>query len=194
MIKDIIGGLNKNLECLELFQNIFGLGFLQKSANESQEITQPVVYDKDGELIAVADHFDSDIYGLSYWRKTGDVSVDHIQSAISTNNDVQFIYPLQLFGLIKRSILKDDDEFADDLVCLDIIKELVNDNWADLKQTIGAKRLVVEANGYSNDRNQIINNEFAGTKLDDIDFAFAVFTINFKITVLTNKNCINGCV
>lgn len=185
MLELIISRLLTVVKGLDYFERIIPL-VEQKSDGEK---TMPHEYLGKGQYSPIS-NFDN-YNGVAYLRRTGNIDSNRsgekpIAACIQL---IDFSYPLRLVAAIKRELLPKDCAFSDDIFAIEIAGKLVGQN-GKLKSDLGATTVEINPSKILFDRSQILNEEYPGRKITDIDYKMSYIAIDLQVKVTINKNCI----
>lgn len=180
MIGEVITYLNGKLSDTGYINEVLCLAELI----EREEKVYPAIYNNKNEYIPI--NLDSK-GSLSYWRKSGDVSIsDEDNTTSSCGIQYRTSIPLKLVGFINKENAHNNSTFADTM-CQNLISVLTI-NTAILKQVLKAKRATLIATGYSTDARKIVNEEYQNIDFE-IRYTHSYFSIDFNLVVISNSNC-----
>lgn len=165
MLHSAITYLNGLLASGGWFEKNYGLVVLIRRTEDGDEKQYPAEYCGNNEYTKVTDF--SEKRGSTYWRLTGDVAVDQIESPGHPNPISQVTYPLRLFCVVNRSLFStsNDDAYTEDRLFISIKKQFNNREKPLRTQTnsVGARlnvnRLVVN-------QSDLVSNEFVNTDIN----------------------------
>jgi len=183
MLSEVIIYLNVKLTDTGYINDVLCLA--EKLEREGK--VYPAIYNSKNEYVPI----NFDLNGsLSYWRKSGDVSISEEENPTS-GYLVQYktTVPLKLVGFIRKENAHNTATFSDNM-CQNIIGVLTT-STAVMKQVLKAKRATLTATGYSTDWRKIASDEY-----DNIDFevryTHSYFSIDFNLVIISNANCYQG--
>lgn len=180
MLADCINYLNAKLTTLGYFNEVLCLA----EKIERKDQVYPAIHSGKGEYKAI--NLDSK-GSLSYWRKSGDVTISEQENATgSTNIQYETTIPLKLVCFIEKTVYANNQYFADTLAN-EIIGYLTTNNSA-LKAAMKAKKVTITVTSYKTDGRELGIEEY-----DNIDFepryTHAYFSIDFELKIVTNNQC-----
>lgn len=180
ILESSITTLNTAIEALNYFEKQHVL--VDRVRN--QEKIYPAEYCTDGEYQEINfDNFD----GVSYWRKTGVVTIGEGATDIACNDVVQFTYPIRLVGAIKKEKLSKDDAYSEERIIQTIIGTVTGSNGV-IKGLVKAKSVFIRPTSHDDDALRILQTEYS--ELDNINYNLAYFRIDFDLVILIRENCI----
>jgi hypothetical protein len=181
MIAEIIQHMNSILGGMPYFSENFGICELKPNA---KGVTQPAQY-VNGKWQAIS----LNKKGLTYWRKTGNVTIEDVESFSQCDVDYESTFNLRLFCMTKRSQFPSDDAYSGDRLAATILKGIALTGGA-LKRQINARHLAIRPNLYSTDTPSIINQEFAGIPQADFKHVDLVIAIDVNVIIIKRQPCI----
>lgn len=181
MISEVIQHLNAILSGMPYFTEVYGLSELKRN---KKDVIVPVHY-VDGKWEALK----TNKYGMTYWRKTGDVPISGVESYSQCGNDYEFNYPLRLFCMTKRSQFPSNDAYSGDRLASTIMKAITMEG-GDLKRTIGARKLSIAPTIYSTKSESILQQEFSGLNISDYKHIDLVIALDVDVNITMPKPCI----
>ncbi len=184
MIQNTITTLNTAINALDYFEKQFELVERVRTGDK----IYPAPYCTDGEYQPI--NFDN-FNGVSYWRKTAPVSISEDDAEIACNDVLAFNYPLRLVGAIKKEKLSKDDAYSEERVIQTIISNVTGSNKV-IKGLIKAKSVFIRPTSHDDDALRILQTEYS--EVDNINYNFAYFRIDFDVIINIRENCIpNEC-
>lgn len=183
MIDEIIESFNGKIESLNLFEKIYPL--VEQKEIEGNTILGWYLGKGQFEHITNFDNY----RGVAYFRKYEDVEISPIESETRACQDMLSIkYPIRFVCCIRRDLLLDDCAFSDDAFSYFVVQELSGQN-PTLKTALRASRLTVSATKISTDRKRILEQELPGNDLKDLNYEFALISIDFNVAIEVKKSC-----
>jgi len=183
MIQEVITHLNQILDGMPYFSENYGLCELKPKQNKGGEVVVPVQY-IGGKWVQVP----TNKYGLTYWRKTSDVTIEGVESFSQCDVDYEHNFSLRLFAMTKRSQFPEDDAYSGERLAATLVKGLAL-TGGNLKRQIKARHLAVRPSVYSTDTPQLISDEFSGIKPNDFKHVDLVVAIEVDITIIMRQPC-----
>lgn len=180
ILESSITTLNTAIEALNYFEKQHVL----VERVRSQDKIYPAPYCTNGEYQEINfDNFD----GVSYWRKTGIVTMSEADTQIACNDVVQFTYPLRIVGAVKKEKLIKDDAYSEERIIQTIIGTVTGSNKV-IKALIKAKSVFIRPTSHDDDALRILQTEYS--EVDNINYNLAYFRIDFDLIVQIRENCI----
>lgn len=128
--------------------------------------------------------------GVAYLRQVADpVSNPNEEGLVACKTELNIVYPLRLVFAIPRSKVKVDDEFAEDGLVGDLIREIASKN-SSLKAALTASKVSVIPSSWSTDAAKVWSEETSGTGTIDVNYRFIYGAIDFNVTIDINADCI----
>jgi len=185
MISEIITYINDQLSGMPFFETNYGLCELKSFTRGNDSKTVPVYYSS-----GKWNKIDLTGLGKTYIRKTSDVSISEVENYASCDIDYETVYPLRLFALTKRSELENNDAYSGDRLAQTLIKA-ISLKGTDLKRDIKARHLTITASLYSDDSQEILQDEFSGASKSDFKHWDLVVAVDINVTVIKSTICID---
>ncbi len=184
MIENTITTLNTSINVLNYFEKQFELVERVKMGDK----IYPAPYCTNGEYEEI--NFDN-LNGVSYWRKTGVVTIGEADTQIACNDVIQFTYPLRIVGAVKKEKLSKDDAYSEERIIQTIISNVTGSNKV-IKGLIKAKSVFINPTSHDDDALRILQTEYS--EVDNINYNLAYFRIDFDVVIQIRENCIpNEC-
>lgn len=183
MISNIIPYLNGQLDTTAYFEQLFELCELIK---DSKGKVRPAFWcKKEWSEINDFDKYD----GMGYWRKRSDVTIEEVESQVSCSINIDVTIPLKFVAIVPRKKSSADDAYADDRMARTIMKVLTENNQS-LRTAIGAKKIKINTNSWSNDNQVILSEEYEGIDITDIRYKFMYLSLDVDIVITAAKDCL----
>lgn len=177
-MKLVIESLNKNIECLGIFNKILGLA----EKIEKDGAFYPAIYKGSGEY----EKIDLDKSGsLSYWRLNGDITFSNEEAKSSVGLEFKKDIPLKFVGYLKKEITS--DQYFSGNIADSIISNITSAN-ADVRKELKVRRVSIVATKVVLDPFAVEKSEYE-TKVDKIRYTDAYFSIDFTLSIFTNNQC-----
>lgn len=185
MLEKIICYLTGKLEDTGYFQKIFPfVELIQKGDN-----LRPAEYLGKGQYKDVTrfDHYN----GMAYLRKVGSTrtSKDDEFSEVPCDTTLKFEYSLRLVVCVPKSSLTKDDEFSDERMTNTIISALTGESGSIKPQLKALSVTIIPSQVITNNKD-VLNEEYPGFALADINYKYAYAAIDFLVTVHIKQSCI----
>lgn len=181
MIAEVIEHMNNVLGGMPYFTENFGICELKPNG---KGVTQPAQY-----VNGKWQQIPLNKYGLTYWRKTGNVNIEGVESFSQCDVDYESTFNLRLFCMTKRSQFPNDDAYSGDRLAATILKGIALTGGA-LKRQINARQLSIRPSLYSTDTPAIINQEFNGIPQADFNHVDLVIAIDVNVIIIKRQPCI----
>jgi len=150
----------------------------------------PAIYVGNGQYKEISiDNF----AGLTYFRTNGKVSISEINNDKRAMQDIQRLtYPLRLVCAVKNSVIGKDDEFTPDTLALSFIKDL-QDGTGNLKSSLNANYVTIQAQSYDTDVKDILNEEYSGIERLKVSapYSYSLISIDLTVEIIISAKCIN---
>lgn len=185
MIDKLITYLNNQIRTTNLIQKQYALAELVQDANGK---TYPLLYESDGNFKHVSEF--SDWYGLSYFRKNGDITSepDDSENYIPCSDQLLIRVPLKLVCTVLKSQLTCDDEYANDRVAFALIKVIAAKN-PGVRYDVKASRLFFDVVSHSTDKREILAGEYSDLEGVNINYEYCYISINLVARIYISKEC-----
>ena len=184
MIKATIEYINSKLAALNYFEQSFGLCEIISKGQK----TFPAEYLNNGEYRQI-NNFDK-YNGVSYIRKTGDVSISEVENTIEACKNLSSVnIPLRLVCIVPKKKLDCDNNYSEDVIAQTIMRELII-TGGNFKIVLNARQAKLSVSSYSTDSMAILNEEYAAYPKKDINYKYAYLALDLNITALVTQDCL----
>lgn len=182
MVKDIITYLNAKINTIGYFDTSYCLVDKIKKGDK----LYPAIYNGANEYQDIV--LDDNLGSISYWRKSGDVTITD-QDNQTTANGVQYnmTIPLKLVCFVKKENNDTNDQYFADNLCASLIANLTT-NTSALKTAMKAKKVSIIADRYVTDGRAVISDEFENIDYEP-KYTHSLFSIDFTVSIITNNQC-----
>jgi len=182
MVKDIITYLNAKINTVGYFDTSYCLVDKIKKGDK----LYPAIYNGANEYQDIV--LDDNLGSISYWRKSGDVTITD-QDNQTTANGVQYnmTIPLKLVCFVKKENNDTNDQYFADNLCASLIANLTT-NTSALKTAMKAKKVSIIADRYVTDSRAVIADEFENIDYEP-KYTHSLFSIDFTVSIITNNQC-----
>lgn len=187
MINNVIDILKTRLALSGLVSQSYGLCELVTDAKGQ---TSPKEYCGSDQWNEVSDY--GNYSGVSYWRKSGDISMSESTGNVACDRFIDFTIPLYLVIAVRKSVLN-DDQYTPDAIATTIIRDLIG-NSSVLKSAVGARRAAVSVTGYDTDAESVMAREYNAVDAARIRTDYAHISLNVSVAISIKSDCIpNDC-
>lgn len=181
MVNNIVTYLNAQLSLLDYFEKSHCLSELITKGEE----TFPAEYIEKGNFQNI--ELDNS-NGVSYWRKSGDITTEEVENAVGCERLLDYVLPLRLVAAVPKIKLSEDDAYSADRIGKTIIKQL-EQNARDLRSQIKARNIIIHVDSYSTDNAQIISDEYGGGSRE-VKYDMAYLALEVTVTITITKACL----
>lgn len=187
MIEKVIPYLNTKLEALNYATVRHGL--CRKIADASGEAA-PREYCAGGEFKPVELDF---AQGTSYWRRLSSATITEkdADQLASCEIVMDVRERLRLVMYIPKNRLSEDDQYSEDRIVQAVMGPLITKSPA-LKNSLKAKSVTITPEGFIVDSAALLAEEYDNISRVDIKYQNAYIAIDFLVSVVINKNCLQG--
>lgn len=187
MINNVIDILKTRLALSGLVSQSYGLCELVTDAKGQ---TSPKEYCGSDQWNDVSDY--GNYSGVSYWRKSGDISMSESTGNVACDRFIDFTIPLYLVLVIRKSVMN-DNQYTPDSIATTIIRDLIG-NSSVLKSAVGARRAAVSVTGYDTDAESVMAREYNEVDAARIRTDYAHISLNVSVAISIKSDCIpNDC-
>lgn len=187
MINNVIDILKTRLSLSGLVSQSYGLCELVTDAKGQ---TSPKEYCGSDQWNDISDY--GNYAGVSYWRKSGDITMSESTGNVACDRFIDFTIPLYLVLVIRKSVMN-DNQYTPDSIATTIIRDLIG-NSATLKSAVGARRASVSVTGYDTDAESVMAREYNAVDAARIRTDYAHISLNVSVTISIKSDCIpNDC-
>jgi hypothetical protein len=182
MVKDIITYLNAKIATVGYFETIYCLADRVKRG----DAVYPAIYNGNNEYRDIV--LNDNLGSISYWRKSGDVTIDDQNNSTTANGiEYKMTIPLKLVCFVKKEQNDTNDQYFADNLCLSLIAN-VTTNTSALKTAMKAKKVSVIAGKYVTDSRAVVADEYDNVPYE-VRYTHSLFSIDFEVTIITNNQC-----
>lgn len=185
MIESIIDYLNAKLALIGYFDKRYCLTEI-KSEGEN---TFPVCYSANGDWQKIQiDQHD----GVTYWRKSGDVSSSKVDNPFTTDVLYETTFPLRLVAFKRRGDVGDDDNYTADRL-VDVIKKQITFVNETLKSTLKVRKVETIVTSSTTNSADVLTDEFDPPFAPDVPFKWVAVAIEIDVMVVGTADCMDAC-
>ena len=185
MIESIIDYLNAKLALIGYFDKRYCLTEI-KSEGEN---TFPVCYSANGDWQKIEiDQHD----GVTYWRKSGDVSSSKVDNPFTTDVLYETTFPLRLVAFKRRGDVGADDNYTSDRL-VDVIKKQITFVNETLKATLKARKVECIVTGSTTNSADVLADEFDPPFAPDVPFKWSAVAVEVDVMVVGTSDCMDAC-
>lgn len=185
MIESIIDYLNAKLALIGYFDQRYCLTEI-KSEGEN---TFPVCYSANGDWKKIQiDQHD----GVTYWRKSGDVSSSKVDNPFTTDVLYETTFPLRLVAFKRRGDVGADDNYTADRL-VDVIKKQITFVNETLKSTLKARKVECIVTGSTTNSADVLADEFDPPFAPDVPFKWSAVAVEVDVMVVGTSDCMDAC-
>ena len=185
MIESIIDYLNAKLALIGYFDKRYCLTEI-KSEGEN---TFPVSYSANGDWKKIEiDQHD----GVTYWRKSGDVSSSKVENQYTTDILYETTFPMRLVAFKRRGDVGADDQYTSDRL-VDVIKKQVTFVNETLKSTLKVRKVESIVTSSTTNSADVLADEFDPPFAPDVPFKWSAVSIEVDIMVVGTRDCMDAC-
>lgn len=185
MIESIIDYLNAKLALIGYFDKRYCLTEM-KSEGEN---TFPVCYSANGDWKKIEiDQHD----GVTYWRKSGDVSSSKVENQYTTDILYETTFPMRLVAFKRRGDVGADNQYTADRL-VDVIKKQVTFVNETLKSTLKVRKVESIVTSSTTNSADVLADEFDPPFAPDVPFKWSAVSIEVDIMVVGTRDCMDAC-
>lgn len=185
MIESIIDYLNAKIALIGYFDKRYCLTEI-KSEGEN---TFPVSYSANGDWKKIEiDQHD----GVTYWRKSGDVSSSKVENQYTTDILYETTFPMRLVAFKRRGDVGADDQYTADRL-VDVIKKQVTFVNETLKSTLKVRKVESIVTSSTTNSADVLADEFDPPFAPDVPFKWSAVSIEVDIMVVGTRDCMDAC-
>jgi len=185
MIESIIDYLNAKLALIGYFDKRYCLTEM-KSEGEN---TFPVCYSANGDWKKIEiDQHD----GVTYWRKSGDVSSSKVENQYTTDILYETTFPMRLVAFKRRGDVGADNQYTSDRL-VDVIKKQVTFVNETLKSTLKVRKVESIVTSSTTNSADVLADEFDPPFAPDVPFKWSAVSIEVDIMVVGTRDCMDAC-
>ena len=192
MLKEIINQLNKDIDSLKIFSELFGVCDIITEKNSDNDVSFPAEFCGKGQYSEVS--INDLIRGSVYHRVRDNITREEQEedSITGCENIIEQTYPMLLVGSIKRDFFKTDDAYTAINLAQKIADTLTNESIDGLSLKLQMIETNVES--ISVDRTAILADEYPNNEdMEEIDYNFILFKIEYNIKVSGEISCFTNC-
>ncbi len=185
MIESIIDYLNAKLALIGYFDKRYCLTEIKSEGDK----TFPVCYSQNGDWQKIEiDQHD----GVTYWRKSGDVSSSKVDNPFTTDVLYETTFPLRLVAFKRRGDVGADDNYTADRL-VDVIKKQITFVNETLKATLKARKVECIVTGSTTNSADVLADEFDPPFAPDVPFKWSAVAVEVDVMVVGTSDCMDAC-
>ena len=185
MIESIIDYLNAKIALIGYFDKRYCLTEIKSEGDK----TFPVCYSANGDWKKIEiDQHD----GVTYWRKSGDVSSARVDNQFTTDVLYETNFSLRLVAFKRRGDVGADDQYTADRL-VDVIKKQITFVNETLKTTLQARKVECIVTGSTTNSADVLADEFDPPFAPDVPFKWSAVAVDVDVMVVGTSDCMDAC-